>query len=239
MSKSTAKFAGQDLRSRINQIRELKAAGDQLEDSDDISLSSIDTLPLNSPTRTEKRTRSHSETRHRPVSRTSTRSRSPVAKSRSPLRSSEGKSPRRQTKVKTSKHHKRSKEKRSRSKSAKKSKKKSKYKTLNGEAVEAIHPGSVRDCREFYKKYDGIENFEIYGNDRYIYQYISEKYPEDEIKFDISKIKLVTLDIETTSEQGFPDVESCVEEILAITEFTEPFWVHCSCTELIADGNGR
>ena len=98
-----------------------------------------------------------------------------------------------------------------------KSKKKTKYKTLNGEAVEAINPGTVRDCREFYKKYDDIENFEIYGNDRYIYQYISEKYPEDEIKFDISKIKLVTLDIETTSEQGFPDVESCSEEILAIT----------------------
>ena len=88
---------------------------------------------------------------------------------------------------------------------------------MNGESVEAINPGTVRDCREFYKKYDGIENFEIYGNDRYIYQYISENYPEDEIKFDISKIKLVTLDIETTSEQGFPNVESCVEEILAIT----------------------
>ncbi len=98
-----------------------------------------------------------------------------------------------------------------------KSKKKTKYKTLNGESVEAINPGTVRDCREFYKRYDEVENFEIYGNDRYIYQYISEKYPEDEIKFDISKIKLVTLDIETTSEQGFPDVESCVEEILAIT----------------------
>ena len=98
-----------------------------------------------------------------------------------------------------------------------KSKKKTKYKTLNGEAVETINPGTVRDCREFYKRYDGVENFEIYGNDRYIYQYISEKYPEDEIKFDISKIKLVTLDIEVASEQGFPDVESCVEEILAIT----------------------
>jgi DNA polymerase elongation subunit (family B) len=98
-----------------------------------------------------------------------------------------------------------------------KSKKKSKYKTLNGEAVEEIHPGSVRDCRDFYKRYEDVEGFEIYGNDRYIYQYISEKYPEDEIKFDISKIKLVTLDIETTSEQGFPDVASCVEEILAIT----------------------
>ena len=98
-----------------------------------------------------------------------------------------------------------------------KSKKRTKYKTLNGEAVEAINPGSVRDCRDFYKKYEDIEGFEIYGNDRYIYQYISEKYPEDEIKFDISKIKLVTLDIEVASEQGFPDVESCSEEILAIT----------------------
>ena len=94
---------------------------------------------------------------------------------------------------------------------------KTKYKTLSGEAVEAINPGTVRDCRDFYKRYDEVEGFEIYGNDRYIYQYISEKYPDDEIKFDISQIKLVTLDIETTSEQGFPNVESCVEEILAIT----------------------
>jgi DNA polymerase elongation subunit (family B) len=98
-----------------------------------------------------------------------------------------------------------------------KSKKKTKYKTLNGEAVEEIHPGTVRDCREFYKKYQDIDNFEIYGNDRYIYQYISEKYPEDEIKFDISKIKLISLDIEVASEHGFPDVESCSEEILAIS----------------------
>ena len=97
------------------------------------------------------------------------------------------------------------------------SKKKTEYKTLEGEYVEKIQPGSVRDCREFYKKYENVDGFEIYGNDRYIYQYNSEKYPEDEIKFDISKIKLVTLDIEVASEQGFPDVESCSEEILAIT----------------------
>ena len=98
-----------------------------------------------------------------------------------------------------------------------KSKKDTKYKTLSGEYVGAIKPGTVKDCREFYKKYEDVEGFEIYGNDRYVYQYISDKYPEDEIKFDISKIKLVTLDIEVASEQGFPDVESCTEEILAIT----------------------
>ena len=97
------------------------------------------------------------------------------------------------------------------------SKKKTKYKTLEGEYVESVEPGSVRDCREFIKKYDGVENFKIYGNDRYIYQYISEKYPEEEIKFDTSQIKITTIDIEVASENGFPDVESAAEEVLLIT----------------------
>ena len=97
------------------------------------------------------------------------------------------------------------------------SKRKTKYKTLTGEPVEPIRPGTVRDCREFIKKYDGVQNFDVYGNDRYIYQYISEMYPEPEVKFDISKIKLTTLDIEVKSENGFPDVESAAEEILLIS----------------------
>ena len=98
-----------------------------------------------------------------------------------------------------------------------KSKKESKWKTLEGENVEPIQPGTVRDCREFYKKYDGVENFPIYGNERYVYQYISEKYPEEEIKFDISKISLVTMDIEVQAEEGFPDPDSCSEEMLTIS----------------------
>ena len=97
------------------------------------------------------------------------------------------------------------------------SNKKTKYKTLDGEYVESVQPGSVRDCREFIKKYEGVENFKIYGNTHYIYQYISENYPEEELKFDISKIKLVTIDIEVASENGFPDVESVAEEVLLIT----------------------
>jgi len=97
------------------------------------------------------------------------------------------------------------------------SKKKTKYKTLEGDYVEAIKPGSVRDCREFIKRYDGVENFNVYGNERFIYQYISDKYPNQELKFDIEKIKLVTLDIEVKSENGFPDVESAAEEILLIS----------------------
>ncbi len=97
------------------------------------------------------------------------------------------------------------------------SNKKTKYKTLEGDYVESVEPGTVRDCREFIKRYDGVENFKIYGNDRYIYQYISEKYPEEEIKFDTTKIKISTIDIEVKSENGFPDVESAAEEVLLIT----------------------
>ena len=97
------------------------------------------------------------------------------------------------------------------------SKRKTKYKTLEGDSVEPIQPGFVRDCREFYKKYDEVENFKIYGNDRYVYQYISEKYPEEHIQFDIKKIRLVTIDIEVAAESGFPDVENVAEELLLIS----------------------
>jgi DNA polymerase elongation subunit (family B) len=97
------------------------------------------------------------------------------------------------------------------------SNKKTRYETLTGDYVEAVQPGSVRDCREFIKKYENVENFKIYGNTGYIYQYISEMYAEEEIKFDISKIKVTTLDIEVASENGFPDVESAAEEVLLIT----------------------
>ena len=98
-----------------------------------------------------------------------------------------------------------------------KSNRETKYKTLEGENVEPIQPGTVRDCREFYKKYEDVDGFKIYGNDRYVFQYISDKYPEDEIKFDIKKINLVTIDIEVKSEEGFPDPDSCSEELLTIS----------------------
>jgi DNA polymerase elongation subunit (family B) len=97
------------------------------------------------------------------------------------------------------------------------SKKKTKYKTLEGNYVQSIQPGSVRDCREFIKTHENVDGFEIYGNTRYIYQYISEKYPEDHIEFDLKKMKLVTIDIEVASERGFPTVANCDEEMLCIT----------------------
>ena len=97
------------------------------------------------------------------------------------------------------------------------SKKKTKYKTLDGKYVQSIQPGTVRETREFNKSHGDVDGFDIYGNNRYIYQYISEKYPENEIKFDLKKMSLVTIDIEVQSEHGFPTVEKCDEELLLIS----------------------
>ena len=96
-------------------------------------------------------------------------------------------------------------------------KKKTKYKTLDGKYVQSIKPGTVRETREFIRSHDNVENFEIYGNNRYIYQYISDRYPENEIKFDLKKMNLMTIDIEVKSEGGFPTVEKCDEEMLLIS----------------------
>ena len=97
------------------------------------------------------------------------------------------------------------------------SKKKSKYKTLSGDPVEPVNPGSIKETRDFIKKYDGLDGFEIFGQEKFIYQYISDMYPEENIEFDMSKINVVTIDIEVASEQGFPDIFSVAEEILLIT----------------------
>ena len=97
------------------------------------------------------------------------------------------------------------------------SKRESKYKTLDGQDVEPIRPGTIRECREFLDKYNDVNGFKVYGNDRFVYQYIAQNYPEDEIKFDISKIKVITIDIEVAAESGFPDVFNCAEELLLIT----------------------
>ena len=95
--------------------------------------------------------------------------------------------------------------------------KRSKWKTLDGQLVDPVKPGTIKECREFIDKYSQVQNFNVYGNERYVHQYISEEYPENEINFDLNKIKLITIDIEVAAENGFPDVFNVAEELLLIT----------------------
>ena len=93
----------------------------------------------------------------------------------------------------------------------------SEWKTLEGDCVEPLKMGSINDAKEFVKKYREVEDFDIYGNTRYLYQYITEQHPEDEIKYDTTNIRVFNIDIETAAENGFPDIESADQEILAIS----------------------
>ena len=90
------------------------------------------------------------------------------------------------------------------------------YKTLEGQYVKPIKFGGPRDAREFMQKYENVQNFDVYGYERFVYQYISDQHP-DEVDYDFKRLQIYTIDIEVASENGFPDVQSAAEEILCIT----------------------
>ena len=96
------------------------------------------------------------------------------------------------------------------------SQKPSKYRTVTGDFVSPVTPGNIRDCRDFIKKYEDVENFTIYGNQRYEYSYIYDNSPK-EIHWDRSQINVCNIDIEVGSENGFPHPETASEPITAIT----------------------
>jgi len=87
------------------------------------------------------------------------------------------------------------------------------WKTLQGQNLKALNFTSIARAREFKKSYSGAP---LFGLDRFQYQYISTEYPEI-IEWSKEYIKIFTLDIETTCEDGFPDVENPVESLICIT----------------------
>ena len=90
-------------------------------------------------------------------------------------------------------------------------------KTLEGKPVRAIPMGSIRDAKDFVEKYKELEEFPVYGQTRYINQYILDQYPQDYIDYDMKDIRVFNIDIETAAENGFPDIASADQEILAIS----------------------
>ena len=96
------------------------------------------------------------------------------------------------------------------------SKKKEKFQTLDGRDVSPVKFSLAKEAREFIKTYDGVENFEVHGYERFVYQYIREQFPTD-VEYDINQMKIYALDIEVQCENGFPNVEEAAEEMLSIT----------------------
>ena len=95
------------------------------------------------------------------------------------------------------------------------SKKESQWKTLNGENLEPMKFDGIRDAREFIKRYDEVQNFKIYGMNRFEYAFITEQH-RGMVEWDIEQISVGVVDIEVGSENGFPDPYLALEPITAI-----------------------
>ena len=74
---------------------------------------------------------------------------------------------------------------------------------------------TIREARDFVKRYEEVANFKIYGNTRYEYAFIADTF-RGIIDWDISHLSVVFIDIEVGSENGFPDPYKATEPITAI-----------------------
>ncbi len=88
------------------------------------------------------------------------------------------------------------------------------YKTLDGKSVDIVEYDSVKEARNFYDANKG--GMSIYGMNNFVYPYIYENYPE-KIEYDPSMIRVGYLDIEVSTDGGFPDVEKAENYITAIS----------------------
>lgn len=90
------------------------------------------------------------------------------------------------------------------------------YKTLDGIPVAPVQPGTIRESKEFIQRYKEVEGVTVYGMEKILYQFLSEEF-EGEVNYDSEKIKLWSLDIETASGDGFPNVRAADQEVLLIS----------------------
>ena len=90
------------------------------------------------------------------------------------------------------------------------------YHNLFGLPLDVVEFKDIADARNFIKQYSGVSNMKIHGNTNWQYQYITENY-SGEIQFDMNLIKVLAIDIETTTEYGFPNSENPLEQVIVIT----------------------
>jgi DNA polymerase elongation subunit (family B) len=86
---------------------------------------------------------------------------------------------------------------------------------LHGEKLEPKKFETIRDARDFIKKYDEIQNFKVYGNSSFEYAFIADTQ-RGMIDWSIDDINIAIIDIEVGSENGFPNPDEASEPITAI-----------------------
>jgi DNA polymerase elongation subunit (family B) len=90
-----------------------------------------------------------------------------------------------------------------------------KFKTLDGQNVKPLRFDSIKDAKDFIKEYSDIGNFNFYGNTKFEYSFISDHYP-GQIEYDPEQVVICNIDIETGSDNGFPEPSTASEPVVSI-----------------------
>lgn len=88
------------------------------------------------------------------------------------------------------------------------------YHTVFGKPVVKIDFDSMKDANEFVERYKDVHGFEYHGMTNFQYPFMNDSYSGE---FDPEYINVVSLDIETMSNDGFPEPELADKEITVIT----------------------
>jgi DNA polymerase elongation subunit (family B) len=119
------------------------------------------------------------------------------------------------------------------------SKKPTKFKTLEGDFLEPMKFESIREARDFVKRYDEVSNFKIYGNSNYQYAFIADEF-KGMVEWNIDELSIAVIDIEVGSENGFPDPYLANEPITAIAiKYLNGDMVVFGCGEYVIQGKEK
>ena len=89
------------------------------------------------------------------------------------------------------------------------------FKTLDNKYLKPINFTSMKDCRDFVDEQKG-SNLKLYGFPHFHSQFTLENYSDSVDKFDKSLIRIFNIDIEVTSDEGFPETKDADYPITAM-----------------------
>jgi DNA polymerase elongation subunit (family B) len=92
------------------------------------------------------------------------------------------------------------------------------FKTIHGEQVKQVNFSDIKSAKAFLEKYEKVDNFKIYGNERYEYAFLADKFPGD-VEWDKSKILIANIDIEVAKdeEHGYSSAHDATNPVTSIT----------------------
>lgn len=90
-----------------------------------------------------------------------------------------------------------------------KAKKKTEWSSLYGDQIEPMKFDDMKEAKEFMEQYEDVHGFDIFGMEKFEYQYIIENFVDD-VEYSLSSMRILSLDIETeiSDDGGFPDIEN-------------------------------